>query len=124
VIKLKDLIKEAYKHGLYGSDTQHFTVKRPFYVYILGSNSKPTGQLSTAGPGGNKMIYKKESLKFFVAKGYQISNLPGGVFVINPKGKTAYTINIKKRGTGKPKDLEPKTSNIIDYSLWKKWLQR
>ena len=117
---------EVYKHQLYGSDTQHFFVKKPFYVYIRGTASEPTGQYSTPGPGGNKMIYRKKALKFYVTKGYQISNLPGGVFVINRKGKTAYSIITKKGGTGKPNNLEeiPPNGhrNYVAYSMWKKWL--
>ena len=128
MIKLSELINEAYKHPLYGSDTQHFFVTKPFYVYIMGTASEPTGQWSTAGPGGNKMIYRKEALKFYVQKGYQISNLPGGVFVINRKGKTAYGIITKKGGTGRPKNLEeipPKGHrNFVDYSKWKRWLDK
>ena len=116
---------EVYKHQLYGSDTQHFFVKKPFYVYIQGKDYESTGQYSTPGPGGNKMIYRKEALKFYVQKGYQISNLPGGVFVINRKGKTAYSIITKKGGTGKPNNLEeiPPNGhrNYVAYSMWKKY---
>ena len=128
MIKLKEIVSEVYKHQLYGSDTQHFFVKKPFYVYIRGTESEPTGQWSTAGPGGNKMIYRSKALKFYVQKGYQISNLPGGVFVINRKGKTAYSIITKKGGTGRPKNLEeipPKGHrNFVDYSKWKRWLDK
>tara|TARA_Y100000593_G_C4050682_1_gene209575 strand:- start:9 stop:383 length:375 start_codon:yes stop_codon:yes gene_type:complete len=122
MIKLKKLLNEAYKHPLYGSDTSIWTVKKPFYVYIFMGGSSPTGQWSTAGPGGSKMIYKKDSVKYQVQKGYQISNIPGGVFVIYDKGKKAYKIDHRKKSTGKPKDLEPRTSKIVDYSLWKNWL--
>jgi hypothetical protein len=122
MIKLKTLIPEAYKHYLYGDDTSHWTVKKPFDVYVYGDKDIPTGQWSTAGPGGNKMIYTKELVRYRLRKGQQISNIPGGVFIVDYKEKWAGEISYRKRATGKPKDLEPRTSKIIDYSLWKKWL--
>ena len=128
MIKLKEIISEAYKHPLYGSDTQHFFVKKPFYVYIASKESEPTGNYSTPGPGGNKMTYRKKAIKYQVQKGYQISNLPGGVFVINIKGKRAYEIITKKGGTGKPNNLEeiPPNGhrNYVAYSMWKNWLNK
>ena len=51
MIKLKDILSEAYKHPLYGSDKVHFFVKKPFYVYIASKESEPTGNYSTPGPG-------------------------------------------------------------------------
>ena len=68
MIKLKKLLDEAYKHPLYGSDTSIWTVKKPFYVYIFMGGSSPTGQWSTPGPGGSKMIHKKNSVKYQVQK--------------------------------------------------------
>lgn len=117
-------IDEAYNHPIYGSDSSDYTVKKPFYVYVFTNQSKSTGQWSTAGPSGNKMISKKVSIKYQVQKGYQITNIPGGIYVINPQGKKAYEINHKKGGTGKPKDLEPRTSKIIDWSLFKRWIDK
>jgi len=126
MIKLKELVTEVYKHPLYGSDKVHFFVKKPFYVYIASKESEPTGNYSTPGPGGNKMTYRKKAIKYQVQKGYQISNLPGGVFVINIKGKRAYEIITKKGGTGKPSDLEKIPDrghmNMHHYSSWKRWL--
>tara|TARA_A100001515_G_C4469591_1_gene176384 strand:+ start:68 stop:460 length:393 start_codon:yes stop_codon:yes gene_type:complete len=126
MIKLSELISEAYMHPLYGSDTEHFFVKRPYDLYIAAGGKEATGQWSTAGPGGNKMIYRDKATKVKVLKGMQISNLPGGVFLIDKKRKTAYRIITKKGGTGKPNNLEkipPRGhTNYVDYSMWKRWL--
>ena len=92
MIKLKTLIPEAYKHYLYGDDTSHWTVKKPFDVFLFGDKSIPTGQWSTAGPGGNKMIYTKEKVRYRLKKGQQITNFPGGVFLIDYKTKWAAAV--------------------------------
>ena len=126
MIKLKDLVNEAYKHPLYGSDKVHFFVKSPFNLYVASGDKEPTGQWSTAGPGGNKMIYRDKPTMVRAEKGMQISNLPGGVFLIDRKKKQAVRIITKKGGTGKPSDLEqiPERGhpNYHDYSSWKRWL--
>ena len=126
MIKLKELIDEAYMHPLYGSDTAHFFVKKPFDMYIAAGGKEATGQWSTAGPGGNKMIYRDKATKVKVEKGMQISNIPGGIFLIDRKKKSAYKVISKKGTSGKPKDLEPIPKNghmnYHDYSSWKRWL--
>jgi len=59
-------------------------------------------------------------------KGMQISNLPGGVFLIDSKKKQAVRIITKKGGTGKPSNLEKIPDNghinFHSYSSWKRWL--
>jgi len=121
-LTLANLISEVYKHQLYGDDTSHWTVKKPFDVYVYGSKSMASGQWSSPGPGGPQMIRSKEKVKYRLKKGQQISNMPGGVFVVDSKEKFAMEIAYREKSTGKPKDLEPRTSKIIGYNLWKKWL--
>ena len=130
MIKLKELVTEVYKHPLYGSDKDvgnaHFFVKKPFNLYVSSGDKEPTGQWSSAGPGGNKMIYRDKATMVRAEKGMQISNLPGGVFLIDSKKKQAVRIITKKGGTGKPSDLEkiPERGHINKhhYSSWKRWL--
>jgi hypothetical protein len=126
MIKLKDILSEVYKHPLYKSDKVHFFVKKPFSLYVASGDKEPTGQWSTAGPGGNKMIYRDKATMVTAEKGMQISNLPGGVFLIDRKKKQAVRIITKKGGTGKPSNLEqiPPNGHIHfhDYSSWKRWL--
>ena len=105
MIKLTELINEAYKHPLYGSDTEYWEVMKPYDLYIAAGGKEPTGQWSTAGPGGNKMIYRDKATMVRAEKGMQISNLPGGVFLIDSKKKQAVRIITKKGGTGKPSDF-------------------
>ena len=124
MIKLNKLISEAFRHYLYGDDTVHWTVKKAYDAHVFYGGSERTGQYTTAGPGGSKMVYKKKSVKMRIPKGVQISNVPGGVFVVSYDTKTAYEIDIKKPTTGKPKNFEKRTSRIIDYSLWKRWLKK
>jgi len=101
MISLIRILNEVYKHPLYGSDKTHFFVKKPFNLYVASGDKEPTGQWSTAGPGGNKMIYRD-------------------------KKKQAARIITKKGGTGKPSDLEkiPERGHINKhhYSSWKRWL--
>ena len=106
MIKLVDIVNEVYKHPLYGSDKSHYFVKKPFNLYVASGDKEPTGQWSTAGPGGNKMIYRDKPTMVRAEKGMQISNLPGGVFLIDRKKKQAVEIITKKGGTGKPANLE------------------
>ena len=124
--KKNESIDEAYKHPLYGSDKVHFFVKTPFNLYVASGDKEATGQWSSAGPGGNKMIYRDKATMVKAEKGMQISNLPGGVFLIDRKKKQAARIITKKGGTGKPSDLEqiPPNGhiNFHSYSSWKNWL--
>ncbi len=126
MIKLKDLVNDVYMHKLYGSDKSPFFLTKPFNVYVASGDIEPTGQWSTAGPGGNRMIYRDKPTMVRAEKGMQISNLPGGVFLIDRKKKQAVRIIYRKAGTGKPSDLEPIPErghpNYHDYSFWKRWL--
>ena len=112
--------------SLYDSDKTHFFVKKPFNLYVASGDKEPTGQWSSAGPGGNKMIYRDKATMVKAEKGMQISNLPGGVFLIDRKKKQAVRIITKKGGTGKPSDLEkvPERGhiNLHHFSSWKRWL--
>jgi len=114
-------VNEAYKHPLYGSDTEYWEVMKPYDLYIAAGGKEPTGQWSTAGPGGNKMIYRDKATKVRVDRGMQIGNLPGGVFLIDGGKKKAYRIITKKGGTGTEKHLRKISSNY-SYSIWKNWL--
>ena len=42
MIKLKELLDEAYKHPLYGSDKVHFFVKTPFNLYVASGDKELT----------------------------------------------------------------------------------
>jgi len=119
--KKNESIDEAYKHPLYGSDTEYWEVMKPYDLYIAAGGKEPTGQWSTAGPGGNKMIYRDKATKVRVDRGMQIGNLPGGVFLIDGGKKKAYRIITKKGGTGTEKHLRKISSNY-SYSIWKNWL--
>ena len=121
MIKLKELVKEVYEHPVYGSDKVYFEVMKPFDLYIAVGGKESTGQYSTAGPGGNKMIYRDKATKVKVSRGMQIGNIPGGVFLIDGGKKKAYKIITKKGGTGKPDNLRQISSNYV-YNIWKNWL--
>ena len=128
MIKLKQLLSEEYRHPVYGSDTTNFLVKRPFDLFVKTGRLEPTGQYSTAGPGGNKMIYRDKGMKVKARKGMQISNLPGGIFLIDKDRKKAFKIIHQKGGTGKKSNLQKVAvsdiENYVDYVTWKNWLKK
>ena len=119
--KKNESIDEVNNHRLYGSEKVYFEVMKPFDLYIAAGGKEPTGQYSTAGPGGNKMIYRDKATKVKVSRGMQIGNIPGGVFLIDGDKRKAYKIITKKGGTGKPDDLRQISSNYV-YNIWKNWL--
>ena len=92
MIKLKDLLTEEFNHPLYGSHKANYLVVRPFDVFIETGRMKPTGVYSTPGPRGSKELYKDKGMKVKAKKGMQISNLPGGIFLIDKDRKKAFKI--------------------------------
>jgi hypothetical protein len=94
VIKLKDLLSEELNHPVYGSHKTNFLVKRPFDVFIKTGRLEPTGTYSTPGPGGSKEMFRDVGKKVKAKKGMQISNLPGGIFLL--KEKKLLKLSIKK----------------------------
>ena len=128
MIKLKQLLSEERNHPVYGSHTTNFLVTRPFDVFIKTGRSEPTGQYSTAGPGGSKELYRDKGMKVKAKKGMQISNLPGGIFLIDIKRKKAFEIIHQKGGTGRKSNLQKVAlsdiENYVDYVTWKNWLKK
>ena len=128
MIKLKDLLSEELNHPVYGSHKTNFLVKRPFDVFIKTGRSEPTGQYSTAGPGGSKELYRDKGMKVKAKKGMQISNLPGGIFLIDKNRKKTFKIIPQKGGTGRKNYLQKVAlsdiENYVDYVTWKNWIQK
>ena len=128
MIKLKQLLSEERNHPVYGSHTTNFLVTRPFDVFIKTGSLKPTGMYSTPGPGGSKEMFRDVGKKVKVKKGMQISNLPGGIFLIDIKRKKAFEIIHQKGGTGRKSNLQKVAlsdiENYVDYVTWKNWLKR
>ena len=128
MIKLKQLLSEERNHPVYGSHTTNFLVVRPFDVFIKTGRLEPTGQYSTAGPGGSKELYRDKGMIVKAKKGMQISNLPGGIFLIDIKRKKAFKIIHQKGGTGRKNYLQkvelPDIENYVDYVTWKNWLKK
>ena len=128
MIKLKQLLSEERNHPLYGSHTTNFLVTKPFDLFITTGRTKPTGVYSTPGPGGSQELYRDKGMKVKAKKGMQISNLPGGIFLIDIKRKKAFKIIHQKGGTGRKNYLQkvelPDIENYVDYVTWKNWLKR
>ena len=128
MIKLIDLLSEELNHPVYGSHKTNFLVTRPFDVFIKTGRSEPTGQYSTAGPGGSKELYRDKGMKVKAKKGMQISNLPGGVFLIDKNRKKTFKIIPQKGGTGRKNYLQKVAlsdiENYVDYVTWKNWIQK
>ena len=57
---------------------------------------------------------------FIVKKGMILGALPGGLFIIDDKKKKAYGIQDGSFSIS-DKFVEPRTSKIVDFSLWKNW---
>ncbi len=128
MIKLKDLLSEEFNHPVYGSHKTNFLVTRPFDVFIKTGRLKPTGMYSTPGPGGSKEMFRDVGKKVKAKKGMQISNLPGGIFLIDIKRKKAFEIIHQKGGTGRKSNLQKVAlsdiENYVDYVTWKNWLKK
>ncbi len=128
MIKLKDLLSEELNHPVYGSHKTNFLVTRPFDVFIKTGRLEPTGMYSTPGPGGSKEMFRDVGKKVKVKKGMQISNLPGGIFLIDRQRKKAFEIIHQKGGTGRKNYLQKVAladiENYVDYVTWKNWLKR
>ena len=128
MIKLKDLLSEEFNHPVYGSHKTNFLVTRPFDVFIKTGRVEPTGMYSTPGPGGSKEMFRDEGKKVKAKKGMQISNLPGGIFLIDIKRKKAFEIIHQKGGTGRKSNLQKVAlsdiENYVDYVTWKNWLKK
>ncbi len=58
----------------------------------------------------------------------QISNLPGGIFLIDRQRKKAFEIIHQKGGTGRKNYLQKVAlsdiENYVDYVTWKNWLKK
>ena len=128
MIKLKQLLSEERNHPLYGSHTTNFLVTRPFDLFITTGRTKPTGVYSTPGPGGSKELYRDKGMKVKAKKGMQISNLPGGIFLIDKDRKKTFRIIHQKGGTGRKSNLQKialsDIENYVDYVTWKNWLKK
>jgi hypothetical protein len=128
MIKLKELLSEEFNHPVYGSHKANYLVVRPFDVFIETGRMKPTGVYSTPGPGGSKELYRDKGMKVKAKKGMQISNLPGGIFLIDRDRKKAFKIIHQKGGTGKKSNLKKVAvsdiENYVDYVTWKNWLKK
>ena len=128
MIKLKQLLSEERNHPLYGSHTTNFLVTRPFDLFITTGRTKPTGVYSTPGPGGSKELFRDKGMKVKAKKGMQISNLPGGIFLIDRNRKKAFQIIHQKGGTGRKNYLQKVAladiENYVDYVTWKNWLKK
>ena len=118
MIKLKDLLIEVYKHPIFGSDKSYRTVIKPIDVLVYSSEDEKTSRSYQHG-GRSSRLYKNKPIKMKMLKGIQISNLPGGLFAIDYKHRQAYAISKVVRA--KKSDVEQRNSNIVDFSLWKKW---
>jgi len=118
MIKLKDLLIEVYKHPIFGSDKSYWTVIKPIDVLVYSSEDEKTSRSYQHG-GRSSRLYKNKPIKMKMLKGIQISNLPGGLFAIDYKHRQAYAISKVVRA--KKSDVEQRNSNIVDFSLWKKW---
>ena len=128
MIKLKDLLSEEFNHPVYGSHKTNFLVKRPFDVFIKTGRLEPTGMYSTPGPGGSKEMFRDVGKKVKAKKGMQISNLPGGIFLIDKNRKKTFKIIPQKGGTGKKSNLQKVAlsdiENYVDYVTWKNWIKK
>ena len=128
MIKLKQLLSEERNHPVYGSHTTNFLVTRPFDVFIKTGRLEPTGQYSTPGPRGSKELYRDKGMKVKAKKGMQISNLPGGIFLIDKNRKKTFKIIPQKGGTGRKNYLQKVAlsdiENYVDYVTWKNWIQK
>ena len=118
MIKLKNILKEVYKHPIFGSDKSYWTVVKPIDVLVITSEYERTSRSYQSG-GRHSRLYKNKPIKMKMSPGIQISNLPGGLFAIDYKHRRAYKIS--KVVKAKSSDVEPRNSKIIDFTLWKKW---
>ena len=103
-------------------------MKRPFDLFIKTGRLEPTGQYSTPGPRGSKELYRDKGMKVKAKKGMQISNLPGGIFLVDRDRKKAFEIIHQKGGTGKKSNLQKVAlsdiENYVDNVTLKKWLKK
>ena len=84
MIKLKDLITEFYMDSIFGSDTTHWTVVKPFKFQTR------KGWKASGMHYGSSKIYKGDYEWVVAPKGAQVSNIPGGLFVIVDKKILVY----------------------------------
>ena len=112
MIKLKDILTEFYNDPIFGSDTTHWTVVKPFKFQTR------KGWKASGMHYGSSKIYKGDYEWVVAPKGAQVSNIPGGLFVIIDKKKQAF--HMKQRGHKATKrHIEPRDSKITDWTLWK-----
>ena len=121
MIKLKDLLveKSFTKKRDFGNQ-KYWTVTKSFTAQTYTGKYKGTGQHYGGHGRGSQELQKAVMTKLDVKPGMQLSALPGGLFIIDDKKKKAYSI---KDGSFSINDkfVEPRTSKITDFSLWKRW---
>ena len=121
MIKLKDLLVEkSFTSKRDFGNQKYWTVTKSFTAKTYTGKYKGTGQHYGGHGRGSQELQKAVMTKLDVKPGMQLSALPGGLFIIDDKKKKAYSI---KDGSFSINDkfVEPRTSKITDFSLWKRW---
>ena len=121
MIKLKDLLLEASftKKRDFGNQ-KYWTVTKSFTAQTYTGKYKGTGQHYGGFGRGTSELQKAITTKLDVKKGMELQALPGGLFIIDGRKKKAYGIQDKSFSIN-DKFVEPRTSKITDFSLWKRW---
>ena len=121
MIKLKDLLTEKYyrKKNDFGRQ-KYWTVTQSFTAETYTGKYKGTGQHAGGWGRGTQELQKAITTKLDVKKGMELQALPGGLFIIDDRKKKAYGIQDKSFSIS-DKFVEPRTSKITDFSLWKRW---
>tara|TARA_Y100001963_G_scaffold143138_1_gene213613 strand:+ start:932 stop:1321 length:390 start_codon:yes stop_codon:yes gene_type:complete len=121
MIKLKDLLTEKYyrKKNDFGRQ-KYWTVTQSFTAETYTGKYKGTGQHIGGWGRGTSELQKAITTKLDVKKGMELQALPGGLFIIDDRKKKAYGIQDGSFSIS-DKFVEPRTSKITDFSLWKNW---
>ena len=99
---------------------KYWTVTQSFTAQTYTGKYKGTGQHYGGFGRGTQELQKAIMTKLDVKKGMQLQALPGGLFIIDDKKKKAYSIQDGSFSIS-DKFVEPRTSKITDFSLWKRW---
>ena len=121
MIKLKDLLleKSYTKKDDFGRQ-KYWTVIQSFTAETYTGEYKGTGQHYGGFGRGTQELQRAITKKLDVKKGMELQALPGGLFIIDDRKKKAYGIQDKSFSIS-DKFVEPRTSKITDFSLWKRW---
>tara|TARA_Y100001938_G_C7890944_1_gene329757 strand:+ start:259 stop:651 length:393 start_codon:yes stop_codon:yes gene_type:complete len=121
MIKLKDLLLEkSFRSQRDFGNQKYWNVTKLFTVQAYTGEYKGTGQYYGGFGRGSSELQKAITKKLDVKPGMQFGNLPGGLFVVDDRKKKAWQIQDGSFSIN-DKFVEPKTSKIVDFTLWKNY---